>query len=95
MWVIPRDKFPGAGFGGVPTRLQWRLRGCGVVGGMMTPRNLRRAQATPRLERQGILGFLHHETASFKGAPEKRRDQCHVTQPRARFNVSCSRADHK
>ena len=42
-----------------------------------------------------ILGFLHHQTASFAGAPIMPRDRCHVTQPRARINVSCSRAGHK
>ena len=39
------------------------------------------------------LGFLHHQTASFVGAPIT-RERRHVTQPRARINVSCSRADH-
>ena len=43
----------------------------------------------------GILGILHHQTASIESGPEKRRDLSHVTQPRARINVSCSRADHK
>ena len=40
-------------------------------------------------------GFLHHQTASFVGAPITPRERRHVTQPRARINVSCSRADHK
>jgi hypothetical protein len=33
--------------------------------------------------------------ASFAGAPITPRERCHVTQPRARINVSCSCADHK
>ena len=32
--------------------------------------------------------------ASFAGAPITARERCHVTQPRARINVSCSRAGH-
>jgi hypothetical protein len=41
------------------------------------------------------VGFLHHWTASFAGAPITARERRHVTQPRARINVSCSRAGHK
>ena len=41
------------------------------------------------------LGFLHHRAASFAGAPITPREQRHVTQPRARINVSCSRAGQK
>jgi hypothetical protein len=43
----------------------------------------------------GILGILHHRTAPFAGAPIMSRERCHVTQPRARINVCCSRAGHK
>ena len=39
-----------------------------------------------------ILGILHHQTASFAGAT---RERCHVTQPRARINVSHSRVGQK
>ena len=42
-----------------------------------------------------FLGFSHHQTTSFAGAPIATRERCHVTQPRARINVSCSRAGHK
>ena len=40
-------------------------------------------------------GFSHYQTASFAGAPITTRESCHVTQPRAWINVSCSRADQK
>ena len=43
----------------------------------------------------GKSGNLHHQTASFAGAPIKPRERCHVTQPRAGINVGCSRADNK
>ena len=43
----------------------------------------------------GKSGNLHHQTASFAGAPITPRERCHVTQPRARINVRCSRAGHK
>jgi hypothetical protein len=33
--------------------------------------------------------------ASFAGASITPRERCHVTQPRARINVSCSRAGRK
>jgi hypothetical protein len=36
-----------------------------------------------------ILGILHHQTASFAGAPITDDKRYHVTQPRARVNVSC------
>jgi hypothetical protein len=49
----------------------------------------------PQHHLQGIPGFLHHRAASFAGAPITARERRHVTQPRARFNVSCSRAGHK
>jgi hypothetical protein len=42
-----------------------------------------------------ILGILHHQTASFAGAPITSHKSGHVTQLRARVNVSCSRAGHK
>jgi hypothetical protein len=42
-----------------------------------------------------IPGILYHHTASFVGAPIMSRERCHVTQPRARINVSCSRAGLK
>jgi hypothetical protein len=58
-----------------------------------------------RSHRQGILrnsgifassdGIRRHQMASFTGAPIPPRDQCHVTQPRASINVSCSRAGHE
>ena len=43
----------------------------------------------------GKSGNLHHQTASFVGAPIMSRERCHVTQPRARINVCCSRAGHE
>ena len=43
----------------------------------------------------GKSGNLRHQTASFAGAPIMTRERCHVTQPRARINVRCSRAGHK
>ena len=43
-------------------------------------------------ENLGKSGIL---TASFAGAPITSGERCHVTQPRARINVSCSRADNK
>ena len=43
----------------------------------------------------GIPGILHHRTASFAGSPITARERRHVTQPRARINVSCSRAGQK
>ena len=43
----------------------------------------------------GKSGNLHHQTASFAGAPIMTRERCRVTQPRARINVSCSRAGQK
>ena len=36
-----------------------------------------------------------HRSRVLQSRPEKRRDLSHVTQPRARINVSCSRAGHK
>ena len=53
--------------------------------------------------RRKILGVICREFWEFRdfctrvhqSRPEKRRDLSHVTQPRARINVSCSRADHK
>ena len=39
--------------------------------------------------------FWEFGIASFAGAPITARERRHVTQPRARINVSCSRADHK
>jgi hypothetical protein len=41
------------------------------------------------------VGILHHRTASFAGAPITDDKRCHVTQPRAKINVSCSRAGPK
>jgi hypothetical protein len=55
----------------------------------------RKIRGVIRRKFREIPGILHHQTASFAGAPEKRRDFCHVTQPRARVNVSCSRAGQK
>ena len=44
----------------------------------------------------GVICWKFREIlASFAGAPVTPREGCHVTQPRARINVSCSRADHK
>ena len=117
-----RGQFPGAGFSGTSTRLQWiahqdpvghtrsfgatrtRPQWCGwVVGGggvrepptfSENPGEFSSPSQNPGSHRHGILGFLHHETASFAGAPITDDKMCHVTQPRARINVSCSRADH-
>ena len=36
-----------------------------------------------------------HRSRVHQSRPEKRRDLCHVTQPRAKVNVSCSRAGLK
>ena len=44
---------------------------------------------------QGIPGKSGNFAASFAGAPITPRERCYVTQPRARINVSCSRADHE
>jgi hypothetical protein len=56
--------------------------------------------------RRKILGIIawefwefcitrRHHSQVNQSRPEKRRNLCHVTQPRARVNVSCSRAGHK
>ena len=51
--------------------------------------------SSPSQNPGGISGNLHHQTASFAGAPITPRERCHVTQPRAGINVSCSRAGQK
>ena len=56
-------------------RLQWRLCGCGVVGGVLEPGCHLSPPQIPRSHRQGILGFLHHEMASFTGAPITTREE--------------------
>jgi hypothetical protein len=76
--------------------------GCGVVGGCsspgrrpsfsVNPGKFSGSPQNPGNRRQGILGFLRHQTASFMGAPITAGKSCHVTQPGARVNVSCSRA---
>ena len=43
----------------------------------------------------GKSGNLHHQTASFAGAPIMSRERCHVTQPRARITGRCSRGGRK
>ena len=51
----------------------------------------------------GIIGWefwefcitRRHHSQVNQSRPEKRRNLCHVTQPRARVNVSCSRAGPK
>jgi hypothetical protein len=40
-------------------------------------------------ENSGISGIFASSDASFAGAPITPRERCHVTQPRARINVSC------
>jgi hypothetical protein len=85
------------GFSGSRTRLQWSFSG-GVglwVGVLCSSPSQNSGSHLPEI--LGIRGFLHHQTASFAGAPITPRERCHVTQPRARINVSCSRsrADHK
>ena len=79
--------------------------GLWVGGGVLEPptfsENSGRISSSPQNpgghlpEIQGIQGILHHQTASFAGAPITIDKRCHVTQPRARINVSCSRAGHK
>ena len=49
----------------------------------------------PGNHQQGILAFLHHQRALFTGAPITDNKRYHVTQPRARINVSCSSAGLK
>jgi hypothetical protein len=82
------------GFCGSRTRLLWsfsgartRLRRCGWGVACSSPGR--------RLTFSEYSGISHHQTASITGAPITPRERCHVTQPRARINVSCSRAGHK
>ena len=83
--------FSGVGGGGVlePLTPSDFLRKSKIVG------NSRAPSQNPGSHLPEILEFLHHQTASFVSAPEKRQYSCHVIQPRARINVSCSRADQK
>ena len=89
------------GFSGACTRLQrcawgWCARALGHV--WLSRKIPGNSQARRKIlgvtgrEFRENLGFLHHQTASFVGAPITTRERCHVTQPRARINVSCSRA---
>jgi hypothetical protein len=95
------------GFSGSRTRLQWSMHPasavwvgvvCSSPGRRLTFSEKSREIPEPVAKfwdhRQRILGILHHQTASFAGSPITTRERCHVTQPRARINVSCSRADH-
>ena len=97
-----RGQFPGAGFSGTSTRLQCSTHQSSAVGWCARASDflgkswgILELAANPGREFRENLGFLHHRAASFAGAPITPRERRHVTQPRARINVSCSRADHK
>ena len=93
---------------GTRTRFQWvthqasvEVWGCGwgwctrALGPVRLPRKI---LGNCRARRK-ILGVIcrkfWHRSRVHQSRPEKRRDLCHVTQPRARINVSCSRAGQK
>ena len=102
-----RDSFPGAGFSGSRTRLQCSTHQASAVWWGVVCSSLRLSRkilgnSRARSKILGVicrefwekLGFLHHQTASFAGAPITDDERCHVTQPHAGINVSCSRAGH-
>jgi hypothetical protein len=96
-----RGQFPGAGFSGTSTRLQCGTHQSSAVWCPTfseNPGEFSSPSQNPGGHLPGILGKsgnLHHQTASFAGAPITPRERCHVTQPRAGINVCCSRAGHK
>ena len=96
------DLFPGAGFSGTRTRFQWVTHEAsmeGVCARALGPVRLSRKilgdvelaakSWQSSAENSGISGIFASSDASFAGAPITPRERCHVTQPRARINVSC------
>ena len=99
-----RGQFPGAGFSGTSTRLRCSTHQALVVWVRVPPTFLENAgeflspsqnSGSHLLGILGKSGNLHHQTASFAGAPIMSQERCHVTQPRAKINVRCSHAGHK
>jgi hypothetical protein len=96
------------GFSGARTRLQTRLQGGGVLEPWAPSDFLRKSWEilepvakfweSPAGNSGKFWDFCiirRHRSRVHQSRPEKRRDLRHVTQPRARVNVSCSRAGHK
>jgi hypothetical protein len=93
------------GFSGARTRIQWSTHQASVEAAWVWGCGwgwCARALGLVRHSRK-ILGksWEIHEPVAKSGEwvhqsrPEKRRYLCHVTQPRARVNVSCNRTDQK